>query len=166
MTLGDRIAVMKRGVLQQVADPFTLYSRPANQFVAGFIGSPSINFFGASVAADGKTLEAERFRMAVPAALAAGVSGLRGREVVVGVRPEDLALQPTSPGGSIPGSVTVREPLGNEVLVHWDTPVGPLVSRVPGQQAPAEGQVATLHFVEAKLHLFDPETEAALDGVA
>src|SRR5262249_9221168 len=124
MTLGDRIAVLRGGVLQQVADPFTLYSKPANQFVAGFIGSPSINFFRAGVSADGRMLEAPQFRLALADGLAGRVGPLKGREVVVGIRPEDLVLEPVASGGSLPGTVIVQEPLGSEVLVHWSTPVG------------------------------------------
>ncbi len=166
MTLGDRIAVLQRGVLQQVADPNTLYATPANQFVASFIGSPSINFMRATVAADGAALEAPSFRLALPEALAARVAGLRGRAVTLGVRPEDLTLAGSGSGGSIPATVQVREPLGNEVLVHWATPLGTVVSRVPGQTAPADGAAATLHFALAKLHLFHPDTEVALDAPA
>ncbi len=166
MTLGDRIAVLNKGVLQQTADPFTLYSRPANQFVAGFIGSPSINFFRAGVSADGRALEAKEFRLELPAEWAPLVTGFRGREVTVGVRPEDLALEAGNGIGALRGTVTVSEPLGSEVLVYWDTPVGPIVSRVPGQHAPAIGESAALHFALDKVHLFHPETEAALNGAA
>src|SRR5262245_29744511 len=164
MTLGDRIAVLNKGVLQQTADPNTLYSEPSNQFVASFIGSPSINFFRASVVADGRALQASDFRLELPAELASRVAALRGSEVTVGVRPEDLALQPTGPGGSVHGTVVVSEPLGSEVLVHWTTPVGLIVSRVPGQHAPAVGENAALYFPFDKVHLFHPETEASLNG--
>jgi multiple sugar transport system ATP-binding protein len=166
MTLGDRIAVLKKGVLQQVADPFTLYERPSNQFVAGFIGSPPINFFSARVRADGGALEAEGVAIALPAGLAAGLAGQRGSAVQVGIRPEDLTLVAGASGGSIPARVEVREPLGNEVLVHWSTPLGPMISRVPGQHAPAEGHNASLHFAYEKLRFFDPASERALDGAA
>uniref|UniRef100_A0A832I1W6 sn-glycerol-3-phosphate ABC transporter ATP-binding protein UgpC n=1 Tax=Eiseniibacteriota bacterium TaxID=2212470 RepID=A0A832I1W6_UNCEI len=165
MTLGDRIAVLRKGLLQQVADPFTLYERPANQFVAGFIGSPPINFFRADVRADGAALDAAGVAIALPAALAGGLAAHRGRSVQVGIRPEDLSLAPAVAGGQIPARVEVREPLGNEVLVHWSTPLGELVSRVPGQRAPDVGEAATLHFPHDKLRFFDPETERALNGV-
>ncbi len=167
MTLGDRIAVMRKGVLQQCADPFTLYTTPANQFVAGFIGSPPINFFEATVAADGSALECGTVRIALSDALRAVVAPLQGGPVVAGVRPEDLHLAPVA-GAAFPATVEVREPLGNETLVHWDSPVGPLVSRVPGQEAPAVGARAQLHCALAKLHLFDPASERSLlaDGVA
>jgi multiple sugar transport system ATP-binding protein len=168
MTLGDRIAVLKQGVLQQVADPFALYQRPANQFVAGFIGSPPINFFTADVRRDGPVffIEAGGVEIVLPEALVARFAPLRGRSVRVGIRPEDVTLAPAGAGARIEGTVEVREPLGNEVLVYWRTPVGEIVSRVPGQHAPREGEGATLHFAFEKLHFFDPADERALDGVA
>ncbi|MFN8588952.1 MAG: sn-glycerol-3-phosphate ABC transporter ATP-binding protein UgpC [Candidatus Eisenbacteria bacterium] len=165
MTLGDRIAVMRKGVLQQCADPFTLYTAPANQFVAGFIGSPPINFFAATVSADGAALEAGGLKIALGDAQRAAVDGHRGKPVTVGIRPEDLHLD-ARPGAAIPVTCEVREPLGNETLVHWKSAAGELVSRVPGQKAPAVGEQATLHCALDKLHLFDAQTELSLGLVA
>ena len=161
MTLGDRIAVMKKGVMQQCADPFTLYTEPANLFVAGFIGSPPINFFTATVAADGASLESAGVRIPLSEAARAAVAGLRGKPITVGVRPEDLNLE-VMPGAVIPATCEVREPLGNETLVHWRSALGTLVSRVPGQQSPAVGATAELHCPLEKLHLFDTTTERSL----
>jgi multiple sugar transport system ATP-binding protein len=84
--------------------------------------------------------------------------------VVLGIRPEDLTLEPTGPGGTLRGRVEVREPLGNEVLMHWQSPVGELISRVAGQQAPQVGETLDLHFAFAKVHFFDPASERALNG--
>jgi len=162
MTLGDRIAVLRSGVLQQVADPFTLYQHPTNAFVAGFIGSPPINLFVADVAASGGALESNGFSLPLPAELTQRLAAYRGRPVRVGLRPEDLSLVPAGPGGELPGEVEVREPLGNEVLVYWQTPVGAVVSRVPGQEAPQVGQSARLHFEFACMRFFDPTSEAAV----
>ena len=164
MTLGDRIAVLRRGLLQQVADPFTLYARPANQFVAGFIGSPPINLFAAALDAAGTTLTAGGVDIPVPAALSAALAPRRGRDVTLGVRPEDLALHGQGDGVALEGTVDVREPLGNEVLVHLATPVGPLVARHAGQDVPAVGSRVRLRFAYGKLHCFDPDTELALKG--
>jgi len=164
MTLGDRIAVLRKGLLQQVADPFTLYSRPANQFVAGFIGSPPINFFAATLDAAGTTLTSGGVTIPVPAYLAEVLAPRRGRGVTLGVRPEDLLLDGSGPGVSIEGTVDVREPLGSEVLVHLVTPVGPLVVRYPGQRVPEAGGRARLRFTYEKLYCFDPDTELALKG--
>ena len=164
MTLGDRIAVLKAGVLQQVADSFTLYHRPANQFVAGFIGSPPINLFTATIRADGApALEAGGATITPPASAVAELATRRGGAVVVGVRAEDLTLLRGEPGGALEARAELCEPLGGEALVHWSTPAGRLVSRVTGR-APAVGEAATLHFAQSRVHLFDPETGRAIEG--
>jgi multiple sugar transport system ATP-binding protein len=163
MTLGDRIAVLRKGTLQQVAEPDVVYARPSNQFVAGFIGSPPINLFPAEVRRNGSglTLESSGVKISASPSLAASLAKFDGGTVTAGVRPEDLVLE-TASGGAIPAKVEVREPLGNEVLVHWTTPVGTLLSRIPGQVAPGVGESRTLHFAPEKLHLFDSKTETAL----
>jgi multiple sugar transport system ATP-binding protein len=162
MTLGDRIAVLKDGVLQQIADPFTLYHRPANQFVAGFIGSPPMNLLAARVADDGAVsiAGAEAFR---PRPAPRWLASFRGRAVTFGVRPEDLSLGGNGEGASIAAVLDVREPLGNETLLHWSTEAGPLASRLAGGHAPEPGARAALHFGFDKLRWFDPESETALE---
>jgi len=161
MTLGQRIAVLKGGVLQQVADPHTLYQAPVNQFVAGFIGSPPMNFLATTVAGDGAVAlpGAAAFR---PDPAPAGLAAKRGGAVTLGVRPEDLTLAPQGAGGSMSATLDVREPLGNEALLYWSTPAGAVVSRVTGDSIPAEGVQATLHFRYDRLRWFDPATELAL----
>ena len=161
MTLDQRIAVLKSGLLQQVADPHTLYQRPANQFVAGFIGSPPMNFLGATVAGDGAVAlaGASSFR---PEPAPAGLAARRGGPVTLGVRPEDLTLQPSGAGGTLPATLDVREPLGNEALLYWNTPAGAVVSRITGDSLPDEGAQATLHFRYDRVRWFDPESETAL----
>jgi multiple sugar transport system ATP-binding protein len=165
MTLGDRIAVLKDGVLQQVADPFTLYHQPANQFVAGFIGSPPMNFLGARVGDDGAVsiAGAAAFR---PRPAPGSLVSLRGREVTFGVRPEDLSLDAGGEGGSIAALLEVREPLGNETLLHWSTDAGPLVSRLAGAGALEPGTRAALHFAFDRLRWFDPRSEKALEDIS
>jgi multiple sugar transport system ATP-binding protein len=164
MTLGDRIAVLRQGLLQQVADPFTLYGSPANQFVSGFIGSPPINFFSATLDEAGTTLSSAGVSIPLPPDVAARLVTRRGKGVTLGVRPEDLLLEERGAGVTLDGIVDVREPLGNEVLVHLDTPVGKFIARYPGQDVPAVGSKAKLHFSFGKLHCFDPDTELALKG--
>ena len=162
MTLGDRIAVLRKGLLQQVADPFTLYERPANQFVAGFIGSPPINFFTAIVDAAGATLRSDGWSLPVSEGLAARLALRPGLPVTVGIRPEDLGLEPRGPGAALDGVVEVREPLGSEVLLHVQTPVGTMVSRFTGPGAPAVGARVRLHLPVERLRVFDRETERTL----
>ncbi len=162
MTLGEQIAVLRDGVLQQIADPGTLYHRSANQFVAGFIGSPPMNFLAARVGGDG-TIGVQGSQPFRPQSVPSSMSGRRGGAVTLGVRPEDLALRPAGAGGSLPASLEVREPLGNETLLYWSTAAGPVVSRLAGDAAPAVGERAVLHFVEDRLRWFDSETGAALE---
>jgi multiple sugar transport system ATP-binding protein len=169
MTLGDRIAVLRAGVLQQVADPATLYNQPANAFVARFIGSPPINLFEATVeakGADGAVLRSGEVSLPLPASLAVAARGHAGRPVWVGVRPEHIVLARDAEEGAFGGRVDVREPLGNEVLVHWGTPLGDLVARIPGQEAPQEGETHRLALAFDRLLLFDRETERSLGQAA
>ncbi|HTK30620.1 MAG TPA: sn-glycerol-3-phosphate ABC transporter ATP-binding protein UgpC [Candidatus Saccharimonadaceae bacterium] len=165
MTLGDRIAVLKSGHLQQVADPFTLYEKPANQFVAGFIGSPPINLFAARVSADAASLEAGGERWTPPPALQRALDASRGREIQLGVRPEDVRLEAGAPGLALKGRLEMAEPLGSETLAYWATEAGTLVSRLPGARAPRIGEPATLHAAFTRLHAFEAESGRALAGL-
>ena len=161
MTLGEQIAVLQGGVLQQMADPGTLYHQPANRFVAGFIGSPPMNFVAAEVASDGRVTIAGGAPFTpegAPAALAAH----RGRGVTLGVRPEDLTLAPSGAGAAFDVTLDVREPLGNEVLLYWNTPAGALTSRLPGTIATAVGERARLQAPFERLHWFDAASGTAI----
>jgi multiple sugar transport system ATP-binding protein len=161
MTLGQRIAVLKDGTLQQCADPLTLYSRPANRFVAGFIGSPSMNFLEAEVGPDAGELTVAGARLSVPQGQRAGLRPWAGKKVVLGARPEHLRLE-AGAEGSFSGRVAVREPLGNEVLLHADTAAGEVIVRFTGGDAPAVDQAIRLSPDFAHAHFFDPESESAL----
>src|SRR5689334_17849832 len=124
MTMGDRIAVLSAGELQQCADPRTLYERPANRFVAGFIGTPPVNLLEATVAADGRGVTVAGATLPVGAAQSAALASRSGGAVTIGVRPEHLAHGPVG----IPARVELVEPLGSETLVHWRSDAGVLVS--------------------------------------
>jgi multiple sugar transport system ATP-binding protein len=131
MTMGDRVAVMRKGELQQVAAPQDLYDRPVNLFVAGFIGSPSMNMLVAALERDGDELVARFGEQRLPLGPEAesrhpGLRAYEGREVIVGIRPEDLedralAEQADADRCFITGEVTLREALGSEVIVHFRT---------------------------------------------
>jgi multiple sugar transport system ATP-binding protein len=164
MTLGEQIAVLKSGVLQQIADPSTLYHRPANQFVAGFIGSPPMNLLPAQVGSDGVVqLGADGGGSFTPRPVPSAWPERAGRPATLGVRPEDLALRASGEGGSLAATLDVREPLGSETLLYWSTPAGSVVSRLGDEPAPQIGERATLHFRSDRLRWFDPETERAID---
>jgi multiple sugar transport system ATP-binding protein len=128
MTLGDRVAVMRKGVLQQVDKPQVLYDHPVNLFVAGFIGSPAMNLLEGTVAEDDGTLSFTlgRQRLTVPAELLARRPALRsyvGRRVIVGIRPEDIEdaalVRDNAPGARLSSTVDLVESMGSEVLVHF-----------------------------------------------
>ncbi|MCC6156263.1 MAG: TOBE domain-containing protein, partial [Candidatus Hydrogenedentes bacterium] len=135
MTMGDRVAVLRRGRLQQVAPPQELYERPAHLFVASFIGSPEMNLVEAELArgADGLVARVGDQELAVPPAVAAArpaLAGLAGRRVGLGIRPEhleDAALR--AEGGRLRGRVVTTELLGAELLVHVEVAAAPVLTQ-------------------------------------
>ncbi len=154
MTMGDRIAVLRGGELQQCAEPGALYARPANTFVAGFIGTPPVNLLEARVALDGGSVVVEGARLAVGGAQRAVLAEKRVERVTIGVRPEDLLAG--GPGEGLPATVEHVEPLGSETLVHWAGPTGRLVSRITSGAVPAPGTVSALAARPDRMLLFDP----------
>jgi len=123
MTMGDRVAVLEAGRLQQCAAPQTLYEQPANLVVAAFIGSPSMNLFEAELSSDAQTLQVGS--SALPAAevlkRAPGLRAFAGRTLVIGLRPEELALASDDGAPAIPGEIELIEALGSELLVHFSS---------------------------------------------
>jgi multiple sugar transport system ATP-binding protein len=135
MTLGDLVAVIKKGVLQQLAPPQELYADPVNLFVGGFIGSPAMNLVEASVSSgDGQTfVEFAGRRLVVPPEVVAarpGLAAFQGRTVILGIRPEDMedsALVPGSdPGSRLPIVVDIREGMGSDVYLHFTIEAPPV----------------------------------------
>ncbi|CAN5115226.1 ABC transporter ATP-binding protein [soil metagenome] len=164
MTMGDRIAVMKDGVLQQLDSPEGLHARPANMFVAGFIGSPAMNFFPAKlVQADGRSYADTGF---IRAPLNGGASAATGRELIVGIRPEDiddLAVIPQRDGHlAVDTRVEVVEFLGNEFQLHLAAGDSAFVARVSTDTQTQPGAALRVGFDERKMHVFDKGTEQAL----
>jgi multiple sugar transport system ATP-binding protein len=162
MTLGDKIVVLEGGNIQQVADPVTLYDHPANKFVAGFIGTPPMNFFDAKV--DGERVVADGFAMPVPSGLAPDFPGAPA--VTLGVRAEDMRLHDEAADGLIHARVDVTEPVGAEVFIHLITDAGdhPFVvkemSHRVGDLRP--GDPVFVGVAPDRLHLFDVVHERAL----
>src|SRR5262249_51522932 len=156
--------VLRDGRLQQLADPLTLYHRPVNRFVAGFIGSPAMNFVSASVVDGGSRLTVGDVSLTVPEASRARIARWSGRSLVLGVRPEDVEGEPAdkAPDRSLPGRVAVREPLGAEVLLHCDTAAGPLVVRVTRGDPPEVDAAVRLAPDLSRAHYFDSDTEATI----
>jgi multiple sugar transport system ATP-binding protein len=161
MTLADRIAVMRDGLLQQLAGPREIYQRPRNMFVAAFLGSPRMNFIeGKLEVANGRTL----FRRGSLAIAVDGVPGAAasiGREVVLGVRPEDIEVVRDS-DDSLESKVLLVSPLGAEQ--HLDLMLGDveLIARADKELEIAPGAVLPLHMAPRRIHLFDRATEESL----
>ncbi|HEY3316024.1 MAG TPA: ABC transporter ATP-binding protein [Bacillota bacterium] len=164
MTMGDRIAVMKDGRIHQVAPPREIYEHPANMFVAGFIGTPPMNFLNCRVAGD--QLVTGDATLPIPAGRRAGLRAYDGGQVVLGLRPEDVSISPgqlARPGiGVIEGRVSFIEPLGAEVIVHLATGDQALTARVPPDGTPSYGQSLPAALRLDRCHLFDPGSELAI----
>jgi multiple sugar transport system ATP-binding protein len=134
MTMGDRVAVMRKGELQQAAEPQELYDHPVNLFVAGFIGSPAMNMLEATLRRDDGTMKvvtgSQEIRLSRETlGQRPALEGYEGREVVLGIRPEDLEdhqlAGDTAHGGTLQGKVTLREALGAEIMVHFSVDAPP-----------------------------------------
>jgi len=166
MTMGDRIVVMKDGIVQQVAPPQELYDRPANLFVAGFIGSPTMNFLKGTLSQDGKTFDGGTFKLELPADLANAARAYAGKKVTLGIRPEDVEADPafveSHPGARVPSKIEVVEPLGSEIYLYLSTGENQITARVEPQLRFKAGQDITLALNTDKVHLFDGETEVAI----
>jgi len=165
MTMGDRIAVMKDGLLQQVGSPQELYDHPVNIFVAGFIGSPSMNF--ATTKAEGKDLMFGGAKLELSGEQArAAESRPDGAQVLIGFRPEHIELANGQGGSAVrfPAKVDVVEYLGNEELIHAQAEGSEIVALLPSDRKVAVGDSVQLAVPMEKLHLFDPESEKTLAG--
>ncbi|WP_092893166.1 ABC transporter ATP-binding protein [Halopelagius inordinatus] len=150
MTMGDRIAILNDGVLQQIAEPEVCYDRPNNEFVAGFIGSPSMNFFDVDVSPidDGVRIRGDGFETTLPIALDAG-------EYTLGVRPEDFTV--VDRDGHFETVVDVVEPMGSDNFLYLHPPggEGELVARVESTFRPEVGDSVRLDFAATDAHFFD-----------
>jgi multiple sugar transport system ATP-binding protein len=163
MTMGDRIAVLDEGVLQQVGTPLECYHEPANRFVAGFIGEPSMNFF--DVERQGTRLVADRFDYPLSEATRAALGDTT--ELALGIRPEDIELVGEPGDHAFETAVDVVEPMGdaNACYLTFDrsgTDPETFVATVGGMQQVEAGQPAVAHLPESAIHLFDRATGEAL----
>jgi multiple sugar transport system ATP-binding protein len=161
MTLGERIAVMKDGRLLQVADPLTLYNNPVNRFVAGFIGSPPMNFLEGRLDRHPLRFVHPAFTMSLPSGFEDPLTAIEDGRMTLGVRPEDIALGEAE-GQPIRVTVEVAELMGNENILYLGLGKDSLIARVPPRFAPRPGENIDVRFDRGKLHFFHPETEQTL----
>ncbi len=168
MTLGDRIAVMNEGVLQQIGTPRILYDHPANMFVAGFIGSPPMNMLVVTLEGDpdGPFLSGPAFRIKLPDYLAERLQGYQDRQIVLGLRPESIRdaqyVRDTAPTAIVKTQVELREYLGNDIYLHLAAGGQSFVARVDNRTFVQPSQPLTVTLDIAAMHAFDPTTQRAL----
>jgi multiple sugar transport system ATP-binding protein len=166
MTLGDRVVVMKDGWVQQVGEPLELYGKPANKFVAGFIGSPSMNFVEVAIVEAGGSLwaDAEGLHLKVPPQMTERVRAHAGKRMTLGVRPEALhvASGADQPDCCFDTKVDVVEPLGNEILVNFRVGGAAIVARVdPAVRVKAHQNIRVALDPE-RVHFFDEKSGSAI----
>jgi multiple sugar transport system ATP-binding protein len=165
MTMATRIAVMNKGVLQQMDTPQQLYDKPANLFVAGFIGSPAMNFFQAHLRKDGNDLYVDTgaFKVKIPSDRNAVYMPLAGKEVVFGIRPEDIFNPNFTPPGinaaTIEAKVDVTELMGNEIYLYMVAGKENFVARVDPRTRFSIGDNVQLVFNMDNFHIFDPSSD-------
>ncbi|MBP9676826.1 MAG: sn-glycerol-3-phosphate ABC transporter ATP-binding protein UgpC [Anaerolineaceae bacterium] len=166
MTMANRIAVMNKGKLQQLDSPQTLYDKPANMFVAGFIGTPAMNFFTMKLIKEGDTLYVDNgeLKIAIPKERNSTLEHLTGKEIIFGIRPDDIHNPEYSPqdvhGERVSAKIDVVELMGNEILVYMVTDKGSnFVGRVDPRSRHRVGETTELIFNMDNSHIFDPSLD-------
>ena len=167
MTMGTRIVVMKDGIIQQVDSPSNLYSYPCNMFVAGFIGSPQMNFLNVTVdcASDGTYLKNGSFKIKLPDGKGnkAEIKQYNGKEVVMGIRPEDIYDDPAfvsaAQGCTVPVEIGLVEMMGAETYLYFQIAGTDFTARVNPRSTSKHGDTVTIGLDANKIHLFDKDTE-------
>ena len=164
MTMGDTIVVMKDGVIQQAASPLEVYNKPANAFVAGFIGSPAMNFLELSLAGARLVDEGNGFEIEVPGRLRGALVGYSKPKVTLGLRPEALRPIPrnTDVNGAARLCIDVVQHLGHETLLDASSGPHRIVARVSAADDSQVGEIRPFLLEEGHMHLFDSETGANL----
>ena len=167
MTMGDRIVVMKDGIVQQIATPKDIYNHPANRFVASFIGAPPMNFMDARLESEGESvrLRGASLSLLVNGAAAQRLRDAKTQDVTLGVRPEDVVLRGPGAGvaaaGAIPVRVDVVETLGAEQHLSLSAGENTFLARVAADFPARIGDQLSAQIADAKLHVFDRESGIA-----
>jgi ABC-type sugar transport system ATPase subunit len=164
MTLADQIVVLKDGLIQQVGTPVEIYEKPENRFVAGFFGTPTMNFLAADLAqaGDRQAARGPGFEIPLDAAPALRPAKANVDRIVVGIRPERLSLQQRGDHVPLSGEVAMREVLGAEIVLHLESAAGPLTVRTDAGSAPRPGDTVQVWLDPHAVHVFDGTTEVRL----
>jgi len=163
MTMADRIVIIEDGVIQQKGSPMDVYRRPVNKFVAGFIGSPSMNFARVEIVDVGATrhLKGDGINVRLSDELKHRLQGFSDKEIFMGVRPQDMQAA-AADTASFTGEVEVVEPYGAETYIDLHLGAGSFTARLNPGDSPVKGQSFGLNADVDKLYFFDPDTEAAI----
>lgn len=169
MTMGDRIVIMKDGFVKQIDAPLNLYNYPANKFVAGFIGSPSMNFIeGKFISENGGTFNSinGKLSLGLKGNYKDKINSMAGKNIWLGIRPEDIYDAETTAAKDYfvekEVELEVVEPMGNEIFFYFPVEGEQFTARVPAREKPEAGSKRKLFFDINKLHFFDSETEEAI----
>ena len=167
MTMGDRIVVMRNGFIQQVGPPMEVYNQPQNQFVAGFIGSPPMNFLDARLVLDngGLAVDIQGTRLPLPPQKAKSAEAYTNKNVVFGIRPEDILATPEKQSAYLTplrATVEVLEPLGAEIVLELSYKGYAFTARMDPQMRARMHDEIEVYFDMERVHLFDPQTEQAI----
>jgi multiple sugar transport system ATP-binding protein len=169
MTMADRIFIMHNGALQQIGAPLEVYGQPANRFVAGFIGSPAMNFIEATLVQEAGNwfIDANGFRVRAPEVFHSRFEPYAGRQVIFGVRPEDIAACNPATGEGAGNTITARadvvETLGSEIFAYLTCGAHSIVARMEVPERPLTvGQTLDVELKMSKIHVFDKETSRTI----
>lgn len=168
MTMADRIVIMKSGFIQQIGSPKEVYNKPANAFVAGFIGSPAMNFFDVTFEND-RITDGASLNLPLPQGKAKLLrdQGYEGKKLIFGIRPEDIRNEPlvleANPESVVKSKVVVSELLGAEIMLYSEIGGREFIARVSAQDLYTPGEEVELSFNINKAHFFDKETEEAIN---
>lgn len=164
MTMGDKIVVMKDGIIQQIDSPLNLYHHPKNKFVAGFIGSPAMNFIDGNISNDSDIYFEStngQLKFNLDGSVKDKLQNFAGKSVTLGIRPENISNAPQNGKNCSPVSVELEvvEPMGNETYIYFSIEGTQLTSRLQSENQFVVGKETTLYFDLERIHFFNPETE-------
>ena len=165
MTMGDRIVVLKDGKLEQIDSPMNLYDKPASKFVAGFIGSPPMNFFKGTIGSwkGPLSFKSGRFEVTIPGKFKEKLASFAGKEITMGIRPEDIsAMRKNENDAEVKSQIDLVEPMGADYYVYLNTGDTSYIARTDSFEKASVGQSMALFFDMQQVHFFDAENEKSV----
>lgn len=168
MTMGDKIVIMKDGVVNQIDTPLNLYNTPVNKFVAGFIGSPSMNFIDGKIVNNGGlefVSDDKALVLPIPKEKHAELKSYNDQEIILGIRPEDIHAKVSDASKTLSPvdvKLEVVEPMGNEIFIYFNISGTEIISRVGAMEPPSPGSKMTFYLDLEKIHFFDKQSEASI----